>query len=87
MTVRSSPPSSEAVESTEKPSSPTAGSSPSPDKQSVQAVEPEATPDGTGDYVTGLKLVLVVAGVALACFLMLIDTMIISTVHTESIVC
>ncbi|KAF2789982.1 efflux pump [Melanomma pulvis-pyrius CBS 109.77] len=33
----------------------------------------------TTEYVTGWKLVAVVAGVALACFLMLIDTMIIST--------
>jgi hypothetical protein len=31
------------------------------------------------EYVTGVKLVLVVASVALACFLMLVDTMVIST--------
>ncbi|KAI9691905.1 MAG: hypothetical protein M1822_007978 [Bathelium mastoideum] len=30
-------------------------------------------------YVTGVKLVLIVAGVALGCFLMLVDTMVIST--------
>lgn len=32
------------------------------------------------EYVTGFKLALVVASVALACFLMLLDTMVISTV-------
>ncbi|KAI1406173.1 MFS general substrate transporter [Hypoxylon fuscum] len=31
------------------------------------------------EYITGVKLVLVVAGVALGCFLMLVDTMVIST--------
>lgn len=31
-------------------------------------------------HVTGIKLVLIVASVALACFLMLVDTMVISTV-------
>lgn len=33
-------------------------------------------------YVTGIKLVLVVASVALGCFLMIVDTMVISTVST-----
>lgn len=32
------------------------------------------------EYVTGFKLVLIVGSVALACFLMLLDTMVISTV-------
>jgi hypothetical protein len=40
----------------------------------------DAPKDASINYVTGWKLVVVVAGVALACFLMLIDTMIISTV-------
>lgn len=31
-------------------------------------------------YVTGVKLGVIVASVALACFLMLVDTMVISTV-------
>lgn len=35
-------------------------------------------------YVTGIKLVLVVTSVALACFLMLVDTMVISTVSTPA---
>ncbi|CAG8955746.1 hypothetical protein HYFRA_00011012 [Hymenoscyphus fraxineus] len=35
--------------------------------------------DSNPDYVTGMKLVLVVASVALSCFLMLVDTMVIST--------
>lgn len=34
-------------------------------------------------YVTGIKLALVVASVALGCFLMLVDTMVISTVSTS----
>ena len=34
------------------------------------------------EYVTGFKLVLVVAPAVLACFLMLVDTMVISTVRT-----
>jgi len=32
------------------------------------------------EYITGMSLVLVVASVALSCFLMLVDTMVISTV-------
>jgi hypothetical protein len=51
-----------------KPTEDTAGDS--------QGCEPE--------YVTGVKLVLVVASVALACFLMLVDTMVISTVGNEA---
>jgi hypothetical protein len=43
-----------------------------PDKEVVKPDEPE--------YVTGFKLAIIVASVALACFLMLLDTMIISTV-------
>jgi hypothetical protein len=43
-----------------------------PDKEVAKPDEPE--------YVTGFKLVIIVASVALACFLMLLDTMIISTV-------
>jgi hypothetical protein len=36
--------------------------------------------DSDIQYVTGLKLVMIVASVAMACFLMLVDTMVISTV-------
>lgn len=36
--------------------------------------------DASNDYVTGWRLVVICVAVALACFLMLIDTMIISTV-------
>lgn len=43
-----------------------------PDKEVIQPDEQE--------YVTGFKLAIIVASVALACFLMLLDTMIISTV-------
>ncbi|KAI0111767.1 efflux pump [Daldinia grandis] len=35
--------------------------------------------DSSNEYVTGIKLVLIVASVALACFLMLLDTMVVST--------
>ncbi|KAI1089139.1 efflux pump [Rostrohypoxylon terebratum] len=35
--------------------------------------------DNSNQYVTGVKLVLIVASVALACFLMLLDTMVVST--------
>ncbi|KAI0148070.1 efflux pump [Hypoxylon sp. NC0597] len=35
--------------------------------------------DNSNQYVTGIKLVLIVASVALACFLMLLDTMVVST--------
>ena len=41
--------------------------------------------DDTGEYVTGIKLAIIVASVALACFLMLLDTMVISTVSTLTI--
>lgn len=37
-------------------------------------------------YLTGIKLVLIVASVALACFLMLVDTIIISTVSHHAAV-
>lgn len=45
----------------------------------------DTTPDEDDDaaaseYVTGFKLAIIVASVALACFLMLLDTMVISTV-------
>ncbi|KAI1077292.1 efflux pump [Whalleya microplaca] len=35
--------------------------------------------DNSNEYVTGIKLALIVASVALACFLMLLDTMVVST--------
>lgn len=59
------------------PDGPETGTPPSvnpsvPDKEVV-------TPDES-EYVTGFKLAIIVASVALACFLMLLDTMIISTV-------
>lgn len=37
-----------------------------------------------GEYVTGFKLAIIVASVALACFLMLLDTMVISTVRMRT---
>ena len=55
-------------------------------RESSLVTEPVDTlPNATiSESVTGWKLVVVVASVALACFLMLIDTMIISTVCTHS---
>ncbi|KAI1121323.1 hypothetical protein F5Y10DRAFT_272195 [Nemania abortiva] len=47
---------------------------PSGDSQS----RPPQGEDGS-QYVTGFKLVIIIASVSLACFLMLIDTMVIST--------
>ncbi|KAI1074271.1 major facilitator superfamily domain-containing protein, partial [Whalleya microplaca] len=41
--------------------------------------EPIAKPEAGDEYVTGIKLVAVVSCVALGCFLMLVDTMVIST--------
>lgn len=43
-------------------------------------VKSEDHHDNPNEYVTGIKLVLIVASVALACFLMLLDTMVVSTV-------
>ncbi|KAI1446975.1 efflux pump [Annulohypoxylon stygium] len=42
-------------------------------------VKSEDHHDNPNEYVTGIKLVLIVASVALACFLMLLDTMVVST--------
>jgi MFS family permease len=50
----------------------------SPDSNEKQAVKDDAF-DASAGYVTGPKLALIVGSVALACFLMLLDTMIIST--------
>ncbi|KAF4633295.1 hypothetical protein G7Y89_g4835 [Cudoniella acicularis] len=41
--------------------------------------EPETQLSDVNEYVTGFKLAIVVASVAMACFLMLVDTMVIST--------
>jgi hypothetical protein len=34
-----------------------------------------------GGYVTGVRLVIIVSSITLACFLMLLDTMVVSTVR------
>lgn len=44
----------------------------------------EAPWDETSQYVTGVKLAMVVACMCLSCFLMLIDTMVVSTVSSLS---
>jgi hypothetical protein len=48
-----------------------------------EAIEIEIKPDNAKGYVTGIKLALIVGSVALACFLMLLDTMVISTVSRQ----
>jgi hypothetical protein len=49
------------------------------DSDGSQTGTPDLKPCDTNEYVTGFKLAIVVASVALACFLMLVDTMVIST--------
>jgi hypothetical protein len=57
-----------------------------PSNMSKEDTTPDEAMVGDGDspsspaYVTGFKLALVVASIALGCFLMLVDTMVISTV-------
>lgn len=52
---------------------------PSPVVKHEQTLEIEQVHEDA--YVTGFKLVLVVASLAMACFLVLMDTMVISTVR------
>ena len=61
----------------QQPTSPKASQS---DRAPDDAVITHHHEDFKPEYVTGVKLVLVVASVALGCFLMLVDTMVISTV-------
>ncbi len=51
-----------------------------PEKGAVGEVTPAGAPENTHEYITGVKLFLVMAGVTLVCFLMLLDTSIITTV-------
>ncbi|XXH01448.1 hypothetical protein Hte_007808 [Hypoxylon texense] len=44
-----------------------------------EAAKVDIKTDGTDEYVTGIRLALIVGSVALACFLMLLDTMVVST--------
>lgn len=53
---------------------------PTLDTSDQEASNIDVVSDSEAHYVTGFKLALVVASVALACFLMLLDTMVISTV-------
>lgn len=52
------------------------------DSDKVDKLDTSTNPEvqDTDQYVTGLKLAIIVSSVALACFLMLVDTMVISTV-------
>jgi hypothetical protein len=49
--------------------------------KSEQCSEIALQSDNTTNYVAGFKLAMVVGSMALACFLMLLDTMVISTVR------
>ncbi|KJK79855.1 hypothetical protein H634G_04094 [Metarhizium anisopliae BRIP 53293] len=60
-------------------SSPTAEPTPMQGPDEKDAPMADSKPQSGVGYVTGLKLALIVGSVALACFLMLLDTMIIST--------
>ncbi|KAK9438051.1 efflux pump [Metarhizium brunneum] len=60
-------------------SSPTAEPTPMQGPDEKDAPMADSKPQNGVGYVTGLKLALIVGSVALACFLMLLDTMIIST--------
>lgn len=50
-------------------------------KNAINTSQTENQQDSTDEYVTGFKLVVIVASVAMACFLMLVDTMVIGTVR------
>lgn len=52
----------------------------SPDLDTQKPGKIDTSPKTSVEYVTGFKLVLIVSSVALACFLMLLDTMVIGTV-------
>jgi MFS family permease len=68
------------------------GIEPSPDlssdteKGADGEVKPAAAAEDKHEYITGIKLFLVIAGVTLACFLMLLDTSIITTVCPYSVI-
>ncbi len=51
-----------------------------PEKHAGAEVTAAGAPEDDHEYITGIKLFLVMAGVTLVCFLMLLDTSIITTV-------
>jgi hypothetical protein len=53
------------------------------DSDALRDLKPEDKADAGTEYVTGFKLAVVVASVSLSCFLMLLDTMVVSTVITS----
>ena len=57
-----------------------------PEKGAEGGVKPPHAVEDDHEYITGIKLVLVMVGVTLACFLMLLDTSIITTVCPHSLV-
>lgn len=59
---------------------PSLGTSSDPEKGAEGKVAPQGESEEEYEYITGIKLFLVMAGVTLACFLMLLDTSIITTV-------
>lgn len=52
----------------------------SPDLDAQKPETIDTSPETSVEYVTDLKIILTVSSVALACFLMLLDTMFIGTV-------
>ena len=53
-----------------------------PEKGVDATASPAHTSDEDHEFISGIKLILVMAGVTLACFLMLLDTSIITTVSS-----
>jgi hypothetical protein len=60
--------------------------SPEPEKGAEGEVKPAHTVEDDHEYIVGIKLILVMTGVILACFLMLLDMSIITTVCPYSLV-
>lgn len=51
-----------------------------------EAAKVDIKSDSADEYVTGFRLALIVGSVALACFLMLLDTMVVSTVSQPCLI-
>lgn len=56
---------------------------PSTSSHDQKEAGPDLGPPDGGQYVSGLKLGLLVMGIVLACFLMLLDTSVVSTVSIQ----
>lgn len=75
-----------------EPNTPVDGANPSPkvsqdpEKGADGEIKPAGAAEDEHEFITGIKLVLVMAAVTLVCFLMLLDTSIITTVCSLSLV-